>query len=37
MSFDEGLRIREEIDKTLVAHSVDVNVVMEFDNFDAKT
>jgi DNA-binding transcriptional LysR family regulator len=34
VSFDEGLRIREEIDKTLVALSVDINVVMEFDNIE---
>lgn len=34
VSFDEGLRIRQEIDKTLARCGVDVNVVMEFDNIE---
>jgi DNA-binding transcriptional LysR family regulator len=34
VSFDEGLRIREEIDKTLATHGVDVRVAMEFDNIE---
>jgi len=34
VSFDERLRIREEIDRTLAGHGVNVKVVMEFDNIE---
>ena len=34
VGFDEHLRIRNEIDKTLAEHSVRSNVVMEFDNIE---
>jgi DNA-binding transcriptional LysR family regulator len=34
VSFDEGLRIRQEIDKTLSMHDVSVNIAMEFDNIE---
>jgi DNA-binding transcriptional LysR family regulator len=34
VSFDEGLRIRQEIDKTLAMRGVDVHVAMEFDNIE---
>jgi len=34
VSFDRQLMIRREIDRTLAAHSVEVNVVMEFDNIE---
>ena len=34
MGFDDALRIRHEIDKTLAAHNVDVHVVMQFDNIE---
>jgi DNA-binding transcriptional LysR family regulator len=32
IAFQEGLRIRDEIDRVLTAAGVEVNVVMEFDN-----
>jgi DNA-binding transcriptional LysR family regulator len=34
VGFDEGLSIRQEIDRQLNQHGVDVNVVMEFDNIE---
>ena len=34
VSFDEDLRIRQEIDKTLSQHGVPVNIAMEFDNIE---
>jgi len=34
VNFDEGLRIRQEIDKTLSQHGVNVKVAMEFDNIE---
>ena len=34
VSFDHQLVIRREIDRTLAAHDVEVNVVMEFDNIE---
>jgi DNA-binding transcriptional LysR family regulator len=34
VSFDVDLEIRREIDRTLAAARVDVNVVMEFDNIE---
>ncbi|MBP87024.1 MAG: transcriptional regulator [Planctomycetaceae bacterium] len=32
VAFDEHLRIRNELDKTLAAHGVHPNIVIEFDN-----
>ncbi len=34
VSFDDNLRIRREIDRTLAAHQVSVRRVMEFDNIE---
>lgn len=34
VGFDEGLRIRRELDRALAAHGAEVNVVMEFDNIE---
>jgi DNA-binding transcriptional LysR family regulator len=34
VSFDEGLRIRQEIDKTLAHYGVSAKIVMEFDNIE---
>ena len=34
VSFDDDLRIRREIDRTLLAHQVTVKTMMEFDNIE---
>jgi DNA-binding transcriptional LysR family regulator len=34
VGFDEGLRIRSELDRALAAHGVEVKMVMEFDNIE---
>jgi DNA-binding transcriptional LysR family regulator len=34
VGFDQGLKIRQVIDRVLAAHGVDVNVVMAFDNIE---
>jgi DNA-binding transcriptional LysR family regulator len=34
VGFDNELQIRQAIDRTLAAHHVEVNVVMEFDNIE---
>jgi DNA-binding transcriptional LysR family regulator len=34
VSFNDDLRIRREIDRTLVAHEVRVRTIMEFDNIE---
>jgi len=34
VSFDDNLRIRREVDRTLMTHQVNVRTVMEFDNIE---
>ena len=34
MAFQSGLKIREEIDRVLAEHEVDVEIALEFDNIE---